>query len=265
MKKFGLVLLMLTVLSAFAIAQTSGPDADTQLALDKENKSLGLEAGTEIYFGDVADKFVFGLAPIVKYDNSFGNFDLYGEAQYFINFDDNTVQTFYLEEEVAYNIPLQSSVLSFILNNQNNFFISPSGDYDGVIEPSALYGYDFSFGTLSAQLGFPIGYAPEAIYDSYLNLAFYRSGAGIEVKAIYNIDPFAKMAGYELLLNYEKEDAFYAEVEVDTDKEFDVFVISPYFEFYVSKITLWAGIDFGNIGGIGNVTVEPYIGASYKF
>ena len=265
MKRLAASLALLFLLAAFAAAQTNGPDADTQLALDKENEGLGLEVGAELSLGDVADKAVFGLAPIVKYDNSFGNFDVYAEAQYFMTFGDNFGQRFYLEEEVAYNLPFSSSVLTFILNNQNNFYFDGSEDTDGVLEPSVLYAYDFSFGTLSAQAGFPIGYAPDVIVDTYLNLGYYNFGFGVEVKAIYNIDPFAEMAGYELLLNYEMEDVFYAEVEIDTVKDFDVFVISPYAEFFINKITIWAGVDIGNIGGLGSVSVEPYIGASYKF
>ncbi|MDL2228971.1 hypothetical protein LJC14_01845 [Treponema sp. OttesenSCG-928-L16] len=245
MKRFLVFCLLLVSLAGFAAAD-----------------DLGIDAGLEVGFGDVADEFEFSLTPKAIYENSFGNIDVYAEANYTIIFNDDLDQSIYLEEEAAYNLPINETMLSFILNNQNNFYFidAMDDDVDGVIEPSVKY----AFSNFFAQLGFPIYYQPDTAVDTYLCLAYYNYGFGAELTGTFNIDPDAEMASYNLLLNYE-QDRFYVEVEMEADKEFDVFFINPYAEFYIDRITVWAGVDFGNIGGEGDVTVAPYIGASYSF
>ena len=101
--------------------------------------------------------------------------------------------------------------------------------------------------------------------DIYGTIGYGKDAFGVELTGHYNIDPDEKRTGYEALFYYE-QDAYYAEVNIEANKDFDVFTVSPYAEIYIDRITLWAGADFGNIGHDDlDVTVEPYIGATYKF
>ncbi len=246
MKKL-LVLALLALLAGFAVAE-----------------DLGIAVGSELYFGDVADKAVLEVAPLLKYGASVDALDIDLTLQYFIKFDDDTIQRFYAEPELTYTLPAGPGSLALALYGEFNFYIDPSDDYSGMLEPSFKYLQGFSFGDLFLKVGLPYTFEPDTSTDLYGTLGYGKGGFGLELTGKYNMDPDKKRTGYEALVSYGK-DAFYGEVKVKSDKDFEVFTLSPYGELSADRLTLWAGVDFGNIGGDGDVTVEPYIGATWKF
>ena len=252
MKKLTIILLILTMLTAFVVAEDL----------------LGLDVGGEIDFGDVADEVIFGFGPVIRYSNSFDNIDLYFKGKYLFAFDDPLIQKPYLEAIITYNLPVGPGTLSFIGWTVNDFIISDGeSTYEGFFEPSVKYAQEFDFGTLFLQPGFSVWYYDEAdtLSNLSLNLGYYNKGFGVELKGWYNIDPIKEMWMYELFLTYETG-PFYMELDIYTDKEFDSFDLFPYIEFSITdRISIWGGINFGNIGGEGDATVSPYIGAFYKF
>ncbi|MDR1862920.1 MAG: hypothetical protein LBQ67_03260, partial [Treponema sp.] len=112
------------------------------------------------------------ITPGVEYENAFldGALDVFAELDYTIGIPEkgDTDHLVYLEEEVGYNLGLGDAMtLSIILNNQNNFLVSPEAPsgfdpFDGVLEPSLKFTYGADFGEIWVQAGLPIGYAPFA-------------------------------------------------------------------------------------------------------
>lgn len=242
-----LVLVLLVGLSGFVMAE-----------------EIGLEVGSEVYFGDVADETVISLAPLLKYSKSIDALDINLWVQYIMTFDDDTYQSLYVEPELTYTLPMGPGSLALALYGENTFYIDPDDDMDGMIEPSVKYSQGFDFGDLFVKIGLPYTYEPDTATDLYGTLGYGKNGFGVELMGKYNIDPDGKRTGYEALFSYEA-DMYYAEVNIESDKSFEVYTVSPYAEIYLGKITAWAGIDFANIGGDGDVLVMPYIGGTYKF
>ncbi|MDR0706553.1 MAG: hypothetical protein LBF60_01570 [Treponema sp.] len=257
MKKILFVLFVLLVTCGFAAAQ--------------EEEGLGLSAGVELGFGDVADKAVFGATPQLAYENSFldGALDVAAGIEYTFTFEDGTPQELFAEEDIGYNLFLNdTSVLTFNLHNENDFSTVPDFDAAGdgsIFEPSVAYGLALDAGDLVFVVGFPIGYQPETTFGAYATAGFvFPFGLGVEATANLDISPDAGYAETNLLFSYGA-DSFTAELEIDADGEFKAYTISPYLEWYFGSWTVWAGVDFDNIGGEGSVTVEPYIGVKYSF
>jgi hypothetical protein len=267
MKKIIVFFLTLTLVCGFVAAQE-----------EEEKEGIGLEAGVEFGFGNVADEAVLGVTPQLIYENSFDALDVFAELDYSFTFEEeDLVQGLYAEEELGYNLSLgETSTLSFIVNNQNTILVAPElpdgfNSVLGVVEPSVKFTQAFDFGDLSAQVGFPIEYLLEVEDESalsvYLTLAYATDfGLGIELTPItYNIDPDQEVSGYGLLVSYE-QDLFYGEVEVTTDKDFKVFVITPTVEVYLNDFTFWVTADFENVGDPDNdVAITPAIGVKYSF
>lgn len=262
MKKILFVLLALLLTCGFAAAQ--------------EEEGLGLSAGVELGFGDVAAETVFRIMPLLAYEHSFleGALDVSAEIDYTVTFEDETPQDVYAEENIGYNLSLNDvSTLTFGLHNENNFSTAPEfGDAveDGsIFEPSVSYSLTLNggdSGELAFTLGFPIGYLPDVTYGTYVTAGYlFPFGLGFEATANLDFSPDAGYSETNLVISYAHADLFTAEVEVDADGEFKVYTISPYFEWYFGSLTVWAGVDFENIGGEGSVGVSPYIGVSYSF
>ncbi|MDR2446105.1 MAG: hypothetical protein LBD58_02245 [Treponema sp.] len=257
MKKILCALFSLLVTCGFAAAQ--------------EEDGLGLSAGVELGFGDVADKAVFGVTPLLAYERSFldGALDVAGGIEYTFTFEDGVPQELFAEEDIGYNLFLNdTSVLTFNLHNENNVSTVPDfGDAgDGsIFEPSVIYGLALDAGELAFVLGFPIGYHPEITFGAYATAGFvFPFGFGVEATANLDISPEVGYAETNVLLSYGA-DLFTVELEIDADGEFKVYTISPYLEWYFGSWTVWAGVDFGNIGGEESISVEPYIGVKYSF
>jgi hypothetical protein len=265
MQRIVIAFLVLTIACGFVMAE-----------------GLGIDAGVDFTFEDVTDvgDSAYILKPTVEYTNSFGALDLYIDLEYPIKFgteDEELYQEPYLEEEVGYNLFFgAASTLSLILNNQNTFYLSPDvGDgnnkFIGTLEPSVKFNQGFNFGDLYAQLGFPIGYLPEADggdipIASKLILGFgHSSGFGAEITLNYGLSPDAEYGKTELLLSYER-DAIYAELDVVVaDKDFNSISITPEFDYSINAITLWASIAFDGIGSDGDIVISPTVGVKYSF
>jgi hypothetical protein len=264
MQRIVIAFLVLTIACGFVMAE-----------------GLGIDAGVDFTFEDVTDvsDSAYILNPTVEYTNSFGALDLYIDLEYPIKFgtaDEELYQEPYLEEELGYNLSFgAASTLSLILNNQNNFYLSPdAGDtnkIDGLLEPSVKFTQSFNFGDLYAQVGFPIGYVSQ-IKDADITIASklllgfgHSSGFGAEITLNYGLSPDAEYGETELLLSYER-DAIYAEVDVVVEnKDFDSISITPEFDYSINAITLWASIAFDGIGSDGDVVISPTVGVKYSF
>ncbi|MDR2793763.1 MAG: hypothetical protein LBB61_08895 [Treponema sp.] len=255
MKRNSFVLFLLVLVCAFSVAQ----------------EKIGLNAGAELGFGDVADTAIFGITPQLTYEHSFFEdaLDISLEVDYTFNFEDGVPQDIYAEENIGYNLSLNNaSTLTFTLHNENNFSTIPEfGDAgDGsIFEPSVTYGVALNAGELAFTAGFPIGYLPDTTFGTYATAGFaFPFGFGFEVTANMAISPEADYSETNVVLYYAA-DVFSAELEIDADAEFKVYTISPFVEWYVGSFTIWGGVDFGNIGGADSVSVEPYIGVKYSF
>jgi hypothetical protein len=242
---------------------------------------IGLTAGLEAGLGNVADSVVFGITPGIEYENSFGDFDVYAGASYTAVFEeDDTAHDVYLEAEGAYNLPLgTASVLSFILNNSNDFHAAPDWGDDvsaagGTLEGGIQYTQTFGFGDVFVYLGFPVEYAhqgvltddDEAAVTAKLTLGMAGVfGFGAELTFNYALSPDAEYGETELLLSYENG-AFYGEVGVIAAQEFESFAITPEFDYSINDaFTVYVNAEFGGIGGEDDISVTPALGVKYHF
>jgi hypothetical protein len=241
---------------------------------------IGLTAGLEFGLGDVADTVVFGITPEIEYENSFGDFDLYADASYTAAFpEDDSTHDFYLELEAGYNLSFGASTLSFILNNANDFHAAPDWGDDvntvgGTLEPAVKYAYTFGFGDLFLRLGFPIEYVHQGVFtdDDEVGVATKLVlgmedvfGFGAEVTLNFGLSPDAEYGETEFLVTYENG-PFYGEVDIIAAQDFDSVSITPEFDYTIKDVfTIYANIEFGNIGGEGDVSVTPAIGVQYHF
>jgi hypothetical protein len=259
-------------------------------AQDEEAEGIGLEVGVEFGLGDVADKAVFSMAPQVTYENSFlgGALDVFAEGIYAFAFEDPVGQGASLEEELGYNLSLGPSTLSFIVNNINEFITAPKVDRDaansanGLLTPSLKFTQALGFGDLYGQVGLPVEYAFFEKDDEGKNLdtglgtdltAGWVStfGFGAELTAHLAFKPESGYAGLDLILSYETGN-IYAEVEIDTGKDFKDIVIIPEFDYSFKAFTLWVKAELGNInaseddyGFKPDVSFAPAIGVKYSF
>jgi hypothetical protein len=262
MKRFFAAFLLLTVTGFFVMAE-----------------GIGIDAGVRVDFSEVNLEGNPLITPSIEYGNSFGDIDVYADAEYGIDLAEEIGQTLYLEEELGYNLSLgEASTLSIIVNNQNNIYVAPALDsitekifnaFDGTLEPSVLFIQGLDFGDLYAQVGFPIGYVhqikdEETAIGSYLTLGVAAAfGLGAELTLNLDLSPEAQYGETGLLISYEQE-TFYAELAITADSEFAYFTIAPEFEYYLNQFTIYAGLELGNIGG-DDIGVSPFIGAKCSF
>ncbi|MDR1317530.1 MAG: hypothetical protein LBK13_11730 [Spirochaetales bacterium] len=272
MKKILVVLLLLTVLGGFAVAQ----------GLD------GLSVGAEIWndpsWADPYGDDSFGIAPFAEFEKSIDPVDIYLKGEYLINLDEESNQAFYLEEALTFNAgAVGPGELSFTLDNYNlfgtsidkkvdsiDFYPPDDGIYidnesikrvTGVFEPSVSYGVD----PISFTVGLPIGYSPSGeqfdgaqYIDIYGTLGFsHESGLGIEVTGNFNIShewadgkDKTNEDFYELdaIVSYTYQDLFTASVEVDFPKNWDGkfgkdYVFIPGIEVSVEQFTVYGAVE----------------------
>jgi hypothetical protein len=95
--------------------------------------------------------------------------------------------------------------------------------------------------------GLFLSYEPsedDAESGSFYTIGFTASGFGVDFRQnfLYSTADNTmqnKWSNFDIVFSYEKEDVFYAEVEVETgSKKWKVFQITPSFEVYLGKITL---------------------------
>jgi hypothetical protein len=251
------------LICAFAMAQ-------------EEDEGIGLSPKLEVGFGDVAAEAVISLSPGVEYEKSFGDLDVFAELDYLLTLaDPDATHDIYLEVELGYNLSLgEASVLSFIVNNTNEYFrLSPEladGEtHKGTLEPSLKFTQTLGFGDLSAQAGFPIEYLTgvkdaDPNIEAYLTLGWASTfGLGVELTPKLALSPESDYAKTGLLLSYEKS-LFYGEVEVTTDKEFKSFEIKPEIDIALAAWTFYVKAEIGIPDG-EDVSFSPAIGAKYSF
>jgi hypothetical protein len=281
MRKFLIVFLLLAVLSGFAMAQ-----------------DLGLAVGAEVWyspFEDANEDQPIGVGPLVEYENSFDALDVFVKAQYNILFDDDTQQAFYLEEEVAYNLPAGPGTLSIIVNNNNLFgtsievgaeFYGPDSEVskddktNGTIEPAVKYALEADFGNIFGKISLPYAYMPSDYWTMDLQVAVgyeHSSGFGVEFEeTIYldsKVDPGKKdgLTEHDLIVYYQQKD-YRVEVEFDFPKNgagdtFKDYNITPRAEFYLDDLVgvpvdVWVGIPIWHFDahGADSSTTPPTAG-----
>jgi hypothetical protein len=242
---------------------------------------IGLTAGLEAGLGITSDDVVFGITPEIEYENSFGDFDVYADASYTAAFEeDDAAHDFYLEVEAAYNLSLgTASVLSFILNNSNDFHAAPDwGDgvntAGGTLEPALRYTQTFDFGDLFLHIGFPVEYVHQEVLKdddetgaaAKLTLGMAEVfGFGAELTFNFVFSPEAGYGETELLLSYENG-AFYGEVDIVAAQDFESLTIIPEFDYSINDaFTVYANVEFGGIGSEEDFSVTPAIGVKYHF
>jgi hypothetical protein len=240
----------------------------------QEDEGIGLSLGLELGAGNVADEAVFSLIPKVVYENSFGALDLFSELDYTIEFDDPTAHSLYFEGELGYNLQLTDpGVLSIILNDKSNYFLSPAleegATHEGVVEPALKYTHTLDFGDLSVKAALPFyyltGVKDETAMDLEGTLGWASTfGLGLEFTGIMGIKPDSEFAGFRCLVSYE-QDIFYGEVEVFTDKEFKSFEIYPEIDLTFAPWTLIVRAEFYKWDGSDDWVVRPFIGGKYSF
>ncbi|MDR1787451.1 MAG: hypothetical protein LBR16_03265 [Treponema sp.] len=242
-------------------------------AEESEGGGIGLSPGLELGFGNAADKAAFSLKPGIVYEHSFGSFDLSGEFDWIVTFDDPAAHDLYLEVEAGYQLRLgEASVLSFIVNNTNDTFrLAPSLEdgetHNGVLEPSVLFTQTFGFGDLYGQLGFPFTYLSgvedERLMDSYLTIGWNADfGLGLECTATYNIDPERTLSEFGAVLSFEKG-IFYAEAECLADKGFKNFAINPEVDVTLGDWTLILRAELV-FPDEGEAEYAPFVGVRYS-
>jgi hypothetical protein len=208
------------------------------------------------------------------YEQSFDALDVFGELDYTVAFDDPASHELYLEVELGYNLQLSDpGVLSFIVNNNDTFFLSPALEegaaHLGVLEPSVKYTHTLDFGDLFGQIGFPFDYltgvTDETANGMYLKAGWASTfGLGLELTGNIGLNPETDFAGYGLLLSYERG-IFYGEVECNTDKEFKAIEILPEIDIALGAWTVYARMELYKFDGIDDWVVQPFIGAGYRF
>jgi hypothetical protein len=247
-------------------------------AMAQEEDGIGLTPKVEVGFGDVAAEAVISLSPGVEYEKSFGDLDVFAELDYLLTLaDPDATHDIYLEVELGYNLSLgDASVLSFIVNNTNDFRLSPElaagTTHNGTLEPSVKFTQTLGFGDISAQAGFPIGYLTgeedaDPSIDAYLTLGWASTfGLGVELTPNLALSPESDYAGFDILVSYETG-LIYAEVEVNLPKEIDVsgITVTPEFDYSFNAFTFYIKSEFGGIGTDGDISVSPAIGAKYSF
>jgi hypothetical protein len=262
LKKMLVLLAALSLVRGFAFAQ------------DEDAGGIGLTANLEFGISGVnieEDQTPY-ITPGISYENSFGGLDIYAGLGYTLNFTDDVPQSLFVEEEIAYNLPLGDiHTLTFTLHNENDIFTFADplkfGDANGdgsILEPSVTYTLGLDPGDFYASAGLPITYQPETAVGVFGTLGFVFSfGLGLEATSNFGIDPDTEYSGTDFIVSYERE-TFYAEVEVNADKEFKAFTLTPEFDYYFNNFTFYIKAEFADIGG-DEVGITPAIGVSYRF
>jgi hypothetical protein len=263
MRKIAVLLIVLTLVIGFAAAQ------------EEEDGGIGLTAGLEFGISGInsEDDQTPYVTPGIAYENSFGSLDVYAEVDYTFNFTDGVPQSLYAEEELAYNLGLGDiHTLTFTLHNANDVAaVGPDpvkfGDANGdgsILEPSVTYTLGLSSGDLYVTAGLPIAYQPETALGLYGTVGYgFSFGLGLEATLNFGINPEAEYGGADFIVSYE-QDAFYAEVEINADKEFSTFTVTPEFDYAFNNFTFFVKAEFADIGG-DEIGITPAIGVTYSF
>ncbi|WP_010258175.1 hypothetical protein [Treponema primitia] len=265
-KKAGLAGLLVGLACAGNFVATSAVLPAQEIGID-----TGAEFGVEFEEGETIPY----IDPLISYTKGFGNLGVFFQIDYTIPFKDTVSQELYAEELFRYKIWLSPvSNLFLILNNSNTInTVNKNSGIDavsGVVTPKLQYVRHAGFGSWYALASFPVMYASfikdsETVFFTKLSLGWGGAlGLSAELNGTFIVHPDAGYGGMGLSLDYA-HGSFGAEIEITANKDFNVYIVDPTFEFYIGQIILWTGAYFGNIGGRGNVYINPYIGVKYSF
>jgi hypothetical protein len=256
--------------SLWAQEAKSAKDADAEAA---EKGGIGITAGVEMGFGNVADKTVVSLMPNVVFERSFGSLDVFGELDYTVALDDPAEQELADEIELGYNLPLSATgTIAFFLNNQNTFFLAPEleegSTHEGVLEPAVQYTHTLKPGDFSGKIGLPFDYLTgikdETALGMYLTAGWASNfGLGLELTGNIALDPDADFAGWGLLASYERG-RVYGEVEITTGKEFKDWEFLPEIDVTLGSFVLTVRAEISKPDG-GDLAFTPFLGVGYQF
>jgi hypothetical protein len=227
----------------------------------------GFDAGIEAGSRKPADNTIVDLTSHLEYNGFLKDLDIYGAVFYTASFDKPAGHQLDVTENIGYTLNLSGvSALIFRLDNEDMVTLSP-GDpafVYGAAEPSVVYGKQFDFGGLSAEIGLPLVYKPDFRLGSYATLGYeHSSGFKAGISASLAIIPDAAYSGTALTVTYVHE-WFYITAAFSADKDLNIYGIRPYAEFFISRFTLWAGADISGLGG-ETFAISPFVGAKYNF
>jgi hypothetical protein len=267
---------LLAVFAMMAVSLVNAQEEEGEESAEgAEAAGIGLTPGIEFGFGNVVDKVVFSVTPLVVYENSFGDLDVFGELDYTMAFEDpDAVHELYIEEELGYNFGIiESGTLSIILNNNNTIQVAPEleegATHLGTFEPSLKWTQGLGFGDLWLQVGLPIDYLTGVEEETALGLNTTLGwdstfGLAAEFALGFGIDPESDLLGYGLKLSYDAG-LIYGEVELAADKEFKVFGIAPELDVNLGSLTIYAKAEIVIIEDVDDPIIEPAIGVTYSF
>jgi len=272
MKKMLVFFAVLILAGGFAFAQDTGLSVGVEFGIVDINKPNGAE-----------DIYPY-LMPMLIYENSFGDFDIYAELDYtywFTEFEGRE-QELYFDLELGYNLGIgPTSTLSLLLVNENNLQIAPKIDefmdsFDGVVKPGVKFTQGIGLGDIYAQADFPIPYSYRYVgtvdeFSSGLDLSIgldTNFGFGIKLKEYNDLTPDSEwLNSFEVLLSYEN-DSFYGEVKAEIPrklKDEGGATITPKVEFYFGKLTFYGFCKFAGVLSDGDVGISPGLGIKFSF
>jgi hypothetical protein len=256
---------MRKVLSIFLVFSVCGSAlADT----------IGFRAGLSVDSPDVrAEEKDLYLTPMLEFDQSFGNIDLYADAEYSFHLTKFFPQFFTGEEKITAHLPFGSHwELQLRVDNENTLFVDPDQGSEwtsGRVSPGVGTALFFPAGDFSLDADFPITYRTENGGDIRTGIdltAAYVSPfwIGIRVAANFIRTPHSAFDGMEYALTFE-QDQFYSELAFKASESFDYFSLRAQFDYFFNFWILNIGLEAGNLGVWDAVTLAAAVGIKYRF
>ena len=279
MKKIITLIIALTLVTGFVMADDIGLTAALQFGVDNMNKADDGEPEPWI-------------KPSIAYGSSFvdGSLDLYAKLAYLSYFKKNDLDSapmyLYFDFSLTYNLSLSSgSTLSFILENEvDKFMLSnrpESEDGSGlcsIFEPAINFRQGLDIGDIYANLCFPITYVQYVKdvgtpwVDFKAKLGWDSSfGLGLWIREVMNLKVpewgETGHAHFDACASYSYG-PFYAEVEADIYKDFsdNGMDLIPMVQYtIIDNLNVWLSFDIYGLGGAYDATFSPSLGISYSF
>jgi hypothetical protein len=275
MKKMLVLFAVLILAGGFAFAQDIGLSVGAEFGVEDINKPNGMNPNPY-------------LKPMLIFERSFGDLDIYAELNYTYGFTkvfDGNVdhgnevnpQELYFGLELGYNLGIgPTSTISVLLANENTFQIAPKIDefmdsFKGVFKPGVKLTQGLYAGDIYAQADLPITYRNlySGVVDEFtsgLDLSIgwdSNSGFGAKLKAYNLLTPDSDwFTLFDILLSYET-DSFYGEVLAEIPRELKDeggATITPRVEYNFGKFTFYGLCKFAGLGSDLDVGISPGLG-----